>query len=133
MVELVWDAKKRGTGRTEAGMSLTVGTRPQLSAEDLLGLATASCVMTTFLTVAEGAMLRPLSYLSTTEVETDSADRTFRRITVSAFVTAAEGTDRLELEAIFREATRRSPMARLLGDRVSATLDTHILCDAAHG
>lgn len=127
MVELVWDARQQGTGRGSSGTSLRVGAETHFSPEDLLGLAAAGCLMTTFLTLAEEASVPLLSYLSTAELVAGSVPGAPSRVRVRAYVTAATEADRERLERLVERTKAKSPIACLLGDRVEVLPEFRVL------
>ena len=130
MIELVWDARRQGTGRNTSGASLAVGDEAHFSPDDLVSLAAASCLMKSFLTLAAENKLPLLSYLSTSEVVHDDDARVPSRVRVRAYVVAANDTDRAGLEALVARAKAQSPVSRLLGDRVEVTFDVRVLSGA---
>jgi organic hydroperoxide reductase OsmC/OhrA len=127
MVELVWDARRQGTGRGSSGASLRVGVETHFSPEDLLGLAAAGCLMTTFIALAEGASAPLLSYLSTAEVVPGDPPDGPPRVRVRAYVTAATEDDRQRLEGLVERTKKSSPIACLLGDRVEVIPEFRVL------
>ena len=131
MIELVWDARREGTGRGASGAALRVGADTHFSPEDLLGLAAAGCLMKTFLTLAEEAALPLLSYLSTAELIQGEAPLRSPHIRVRTYVTAANEVDRQRLEALAKRATSTSPIACLLGDRVEVVPEVRVLAGAS--
>jgi organic hydroperoxide reductase OsmC/OhrA len=133
MVELVWDASRRGTGRTASGASLAVGEDAHFSPADLVSLSAASCLMETFLGLAEAAKIPLLSYLSTAELEDDKAPNGRSRVRVRAYITTTSEDHRRQLEALVAQAHAASPIGCLLGDRLDVGAEFHVFRSPARG
>lgn len=133
MVELVWDATRRGTGRTASGASLAVGADAHFSPADLVCLAAASCLMQTFLGLVEAAHVPLLSYLSTAELAEDAGPGGPGRVHVRTYLTTTSEEHRRQLEALVTRAHAASPICSLLGDRLDVSAEFHVLAARAPG
>ena len=109
---------------------MTIGNGGDFSPSDLLALAAASCLMTSFIAEATATGVMPLSYLSTASVADDGAPRSSARVHVHAYVLAASDADRIGLAAVVDAAKHRSPVACLLGDRADLTIELNVINDA---
>lgn len=127
MVELVWDAEHIGTAVTSSGASAKVGDRAPFSPEDLVAMAAASCLMRSFLQLAEQVRLPILSYASTARLESGPGP-TPPRVAVHVFVVASSCTDEQTLRDLCQASAAASPIAQLLGNRVTLTCDVRVLC-----
>jgi organic hydroperoxide reductase OsmC/OhrA len=126
MVELVWDSERAGTVLTSSGAVTTVGESGTFAPDDLICMAAAGCLMQSFLTRAERAHLPVLSYASTARLQHEGLSP---RIHVKVYVVSA-GSDESRIHEACRTCLETSPMARLLGERLTVTCDVRILCDA---
>jgi uncharacterized OsmC-like protein len=131
MVEVLWDATRRGTGRTASGASLAVGEDAHFSPADLVSLAAASCLMKTFLGLVESTALPVLSYLSTAELAEDPGRIGPAHVRVRAFITTTSEDHRRSLEALVARARALSPIGCLLGDRLDLVTEFHVLSGTA--
>lgn len=133
MVELVWDATRRGTGRTASGASLAVGEDAHFSPADLVSLAAASCLMKTFLGLVEAANVPLLSYLSTADLTDDTSPGGRSRVHVRAFITTTSEDYRRQLETLVAQAHAASPIGCLLGDRLEVVAEFLVFPGSARG
>jgi organic hydroperoxide reductase OsmC/OhrA len=133
MVELVWDATRRGTGRAASGASLAVGEDAHFSPADLVSLAAASCLMKTFLGLAEAAHVPLLSYLSTAELAEDKGPGGRSQVRVRAYITTTSEEHRRQLDTLVAQAHAASPICCLLGDRVDVVAEFHVFLGSAYG
>jgi organic hydroperoxide reductase OsmC/OhrA len=131
MVELVWDERRRGTGQSASGVSLTVGENAHFSAGDLLSLGAAACLMDTFLALAEAARLPVLSYLSTAELVHDSDSSQPAHVRVRVYVATTSEAYRRQLEVLLTRARVASATGCLLGERLVVAGNCHVLADRA--
>jgi len=127
MIELVWDADRLGTATAPSGATMTVGEHAHFSPDDLLAMAAASCLMRTFLRLADEGAARILSYAATAQAAPACASDAAPHVTIHAYLVAPAGTDTRDLEDRFRRSTQVSPITRLLGDRVTATAEVRVL------
>ena len=128
MIELVWDEERRGTGTTASGASLDVGDAAEWSPVDLLALSVAGCVMRTFLQVAAEEHVPVLGYVSTSAVEpSDEAPS----ILVVPCIVVPTAVAKVAVPVLMQQAVERSPVARLLADRLTVKPDVHQVASAA--
>ena len=113
VIELVWDAERRGTALAPSGAIATVGEHAPFAPEDLLGMSVASCLMRTFLRLAEQADLKVESYAATARLEATGPSGIAQGVTVHAHVVARRHTER-EIVELLRASARLSPMAQQL-------------------
>ena len=125
MIELVWDAEQSGTALTSSGSCAVVGERAQFSPEDLVCMGVASCLMRTVVQRTDEAGIPILSYAATAQVT--SPDGEAPRITVHGYVVASSGAAPHTVDHLCRSSVAHSPVARLLGDRLTATWDVRVL------
>lgn len=130
MVELVWDATRRGTAQTASGASLAVGEDARFSPGDLVSLAAASCLMKSFLALADASAVPLLSYLSTAELADELGPGRPARVHVRAYITTTSEDHRRQLEALVARARAASPIGCLLGDRLDLVSEFHVLSGA---
>jgi organic hydroperoxide reductase OsmC/OhrA len=137
MIELVWDAERLGTATAPSGATASVGERPHASGasarahfspDDLVAMAVSSCVMRTFLRLAEQANVPILSYASTARAESACEPGGTPHVTVHAYVVAPSGTNQRDVTALFRKSARLSPITQLLGEHVTVTTEVQALC-----
>jgi organic hydroperoxide reductase OsmC/OhrA len=129
MIELVWDAARLGTATAPSGASATVGEQGSFSPEDLIAMATAACLMRTFLRLADQAHIPILSYAATAHANI-SAPAGAPHVAVHAYVVAPSCDDERDLMELSAESARLSPVAQLLGDRITIASDVRVLCGA---
>lgn len=129
MIELVWDAGRLGTAVGPSGMSVTVGEQAHFSPDDLLAMAAASCLMRTFLRLAENAHLTVLSYAANARAEPACESGADAHITVHTYVVAPSRADESALAKLCDESVRKSPIVQLLGYRVTVTSEVRVLCE----
>jgi organic hydroperoxide reductase OsmC/OhrA len=130
MIELVWDAGRLGTATSPTGMTVTVGEKAHFSPDDLLALSAASCLMRTFLRLAEEDHTPILSYVATARAAPACESNAEAHVTVHAYLVAASGDDVRDLQDRFDRSVRVSPIAQLLGDRITVTSEMRVLCPA---
>jgi organic hydroperoxide reductase OsmC/OhrA len=124
MIELVWDAGRTGTALAPSGELLEVGDGAPLSPEDLVGVAVASCLMRTTLRLAERAGVSLLSFAATAAITATPEPRTV----VHAHIVASPESDLESVHQVCHDAVEASPMALLLGARLSVTWNVRTLC-----
>ena len=127
MIEFVWDEERRGTGTTASGASLDVGDAAEWSPVDLLALAAAGCVMRTFLQVAAEEHVPVLGYLSTSVGASDEAPS----ILVVPCIVVPTVIAEVAVLVLMQQAVERSPVARLLADRLTVKPDVHQVASTA--
>ncbi len=130
MIELVWDTARLGTATSPSGMTVTVGEEAHFSPDDLLALAAASCLMRTFLRLAEEDHAPILSYAATADAAPACESRAEAHVTVHAYLVTPSGGDADDLQVRFDRSVRVSPIARLLGDHVTVTSEMRVLSPA---
>lgn len=127
MIELVWDDERVGTATGTAGVSLSVGERAHFSPDELLASAAASCIMRTFLRMAGEAGVEVLSYASTASAapacETDASPS----VVVHSYIVAANEQARNDLATVAARSREASPIAKLLGDRLTFTANVRTI------
>lgn len=131
MVELVWDEHRRGTATSASGQTVAVGEHADFSPDDLLALATASCVMRTFLRLADEERAPLLSYAATARAAPACESDVRPHITIHAYLVAPSAADQKDLTDRFARSVILSPIARLLGPQVTVTSEVRVLHTAA--
>ena len=131
MVQLVWDTGGCGTATVASGTTVTVGEGANVSPEELVAMAAASCLMRTFLRLAAETGIEILSYASTAHVE--SSEATGPRVHVRSYVVAPREFSHDAVRDLCDQSVRASPIARLLGDHVTVQADVRTLTSAHSG
>jgi organic hydroperoxide reductase OsmC/OhrA len=130
MIELVWDAERAGTATAPSGVSVTVGEDAHFAPDDLLAMSAASCLMRTFLRLAEEANLPILSYTATARTEFGCEDGDLPRVSIHTYLVAATNDEQRALQQLARRSVSLSPILQLLGDRAAVTSDVRVLYSA---
>jgi len=126
MIELVWDTEQAGTAIAPSGASAIIGEGAPFSPEDLLAMAAAGCLMRSLLALATKAGVTLMSYAATAQVGAHDATGE-PQIVVHGYVVASSGCDEHLVHQLCRASVQRSPMARLLGPRLTSTWDIRVL------
>jgi uncharacterized OsmC-like protein len=131
MIELVWDEIRRGTATSASGHTIAVGEQADFSPDDLLALATAACLMRTFLRLADEERAPLLSYAATARAAPACASNVRPHVTIHAYLLASSAADRASLTDRFARSVRLSPIARVLGDDITVTSEVRVLHTAS--
>ena len=127
MIELVWDAGRFGTATAPSGMQVTVGEDAHFTPDDLLALATSSCLMRTFLRLTEAEQPPILSFAATARHTPACETGVTPGITIHAYLVVSAEADTAAVRDRFNRSVRASPIAQLLGHRLSVTSDVRVL------
>ncbi len=131
--ETVWDAGLAGTGCAGEGLSLTMGPGGDWVPEQLLLLAAEGGFMSTLLALAEDAGITLLGYVSKGRLEVAADPTAARSIVLSACAVVRTPQDAQRLSALADQAKDQSPIARMLGGRVTVALDVRAVPVDASG
>jgi uncharacterized OsmC-like protein len=113
MIELVWDADRVGTGTASSGASVATGDAAAWEPGELAALATASCLMRTFLRLADAGGVPVLGFVAAAHMHTGEAASPLLHLH-ACVVVAAEGSRSAVVE-LLAQARQASPLAQLLG------------------
>jgi organic hydroperoxide reductase OsmC/OhrA len=120
--ETVWNAGLAGTGAAVGGLNLTVGHDGDWAPEHLLLLATESCFMSTFLSLAANEGIEVLGYVSNGQLQMHESRSTPTVVLVPCAVVASRH-DAVRLAEVARQAEQESVTAQLLGSHLHVTMD----------
>jgi uncharacterized OsmC-like protein len=121
VIELVWDADRVGTGTSSTGASLATGDAAAWEPGELAALATASCLMRTFLRLAEAGGVPVLGFVAAAHMRAGGAAPPLLHLH-ACVVVAAQGSRSAAVELLAR-ARQASPLARMLGDGLIMDVD----------
>ena len=122
MVELVWDQRQVGTATTSTGYSLCVGGDSSVPPEDLLAMSVAACLMRTCLRLAADQEIDLLSFTAAAHVD-GGCDAQALRISLAAHLVTTRDVPESDLRALWDRATRKSPVAAVLGAALNTELE----------
>lgn len=127
MVELVWDEDRLGTATGQSGISVSVGEAAHFSPDELLATAAASCLMRTFLRMADEAGIEVLGYSANAKASPACEADAAPAVAVHVYIVAPTEDARAGLLDLAGKSVRVSPIARLLGERLEATAEVRVL------
>jgi organic hydroperoxide reductase OsmC/OhrA len=131
MIELVWDAGRFGTATAPSGAQVTVGEDAHFTPDDLLALATSSCLMRTFLRLTESEQPPILSFAATARPAPACETGASAGVTIHVYLVVSAASDAAAVRDRFHRSVRVSPIAQLLGDRLTVTSDVRVLRPAS--
>ena len=130
MIQLVWDAERLGTATASSGASASVGELAHFTPDDLLAMAIATCVMRTFLRLAADAKAAILGYAATASADASCEPDGEPHVIVHSYVVAPSSSDARALAELAAQSARTSPIARVMGKRVTVTAEVRLLTGA---
>jgi organic hydroperoxide reductase OsmC/OhrA len=125
--ETVWNSGLAGTGATSEGLTLSVGREGDWAPEHLILLATESCFMSTFLSLAAGVGIDVLGYVSSGRLQATGEPRARPAVILAPCAVVASSDDAARLADVARRAQRESVAAHLLGPRLKVEMDVRIV------
>lgn len=128
--ETVWNAGLAATG-TAGGRTLAVGFEGDWAPEHLLLLATESCVMSTFLSLAYASGLEVLGFVSNARLERGSLSTSQPALSLAPCIVVGSPMDATIARELVGAAVRESVVARMLGHRLRVVPDVRVIAERA--
>ena len=128
--EMVWNTGLSATG-SAGGRSLSAGFDGDWAPEHLLLLATESCYMSTFLSLAYVSGLEVLGYVSNARLDHGQQHGALPAISLAPCIVVGSATDATIARELASAAARESVVARLLGARLRVAPDVRLVTDAS--
>jgi organic hydroperoxide reductase OsmC/OhrA len=126
--ETVWNTGLSATG-SAGGRSLSAGFEGDWAPEHLLLLATESCFMSTFMSLAYVSGLDVLGYLSSARLEHGNHPGALPAISLAPCIVVGTPTDATVARELAAAAGRESIVARLLGTRLRVAPDVRLVSE----
>ena len=127
MIELLWDEGRFGTATAPSGLQVTVGEGAQFTPDDLLALATASCLMRTFLRLTETETPPVLSFAATARAAPACEAGAAAGVTVHVYLVVSATTDTAAVQNRLARSVHASPIVQLLGPRFAVTSEVRVV------
>ncbi|MGE3958335.1 MAG: hypothetical protein AB7H96_16600 [Vicinamibacterales bacterium] len=128
--ETLWNTGLAATG-SAGGRSLSVGFEGDWAPEHLLLLATESCFMSTFLSLAYAAGLEVLGFVSNARLEHGAQASALPSISLAPCIVVGSQMDATIARELAGAALRESVVARLLGARLRLVPDVRLVSTRA--
>lgn len=128
--ETVWNTGLAAAG-TAGGRSISVGFEGDWAPEHLLLLATESCFMSTFLSLAYAAGLEVLGFISNARLEHGAHQSSLPSVSLAPCIVVGAPMDVTIARELAGAAVRESVVARLLGSRLRVVADVRLVSEPA--
>jgi organic hydroperoxide reductase OsmC/OhrA len=128
--ETVWNAGLAATG-TAGGRTMTVGFEGDWAPEHLLLLATESCFMSTFLSLAYASGLDVLGFVSNARLGHGAQPASQPSISLAPCIVVGSSMDATIARELVGAAVRESAVARMLGHRLRVVPDVRVIAERA--
>lgn len=128
--ETVWNVGLAATG-TAGGRSIAVGFEGDWAPEHLLLLATESCLMSTFLSLAYASGLEVLGFVSNARLEHGPGASSQPSLSLAPCIVVGSPMDATIARELVSAAGRESVVVRMLGGRVRIVPDVRVIAERA--